>query len=929
MKNRIIKIINILLIISFMFTPLISYAEPVETEETPEAEKGVLRCPPTISDPNVKCSVVDGGNAVEITYGSLKNAGDVQIIKRVAKTDTIGRYSVSFTLKGKEIKQQQVASDAYIVIVLDMSKTIVGNVGQMKIAVTNFTNTILKKVPDAKFALVQFATKSVVKRGFNNTTITDICDCSNSKNCNSKCMGIQLKTTSQVGYALAQANNLLLNNSIPNNANKYIVLFGDGRYWYDIDTFWKSTQSGNYDRNYDIRYSGNNYVDYQLDVIAKNNIKTYGIRYNGSARGNSYNNNNTKINKNSNFYGTYSNYGQADDAHMKYIANGNYFPANSADEYTARFIEVAKKILSDPALNVTTVSSELSDEIGGNFSITDANGNSIITDNIKKFNIGNIPESGVSLEPFYININPASKTDWHKTNESFHLTYTLSDGTEKKINCDDNPEVYWVQEKEDIDSCSGEIKSPKITKTITNSYYSIHCEEGYTENGKKYENFTTAMKVNSLDDGVEEFTLPSGAGFTAEVSLKTNIRCTYKFDASRYNSEYATLEREIAQLEKEIESLKTSSNSQILESGDIAWCKYIDSSGDLLTPPITLGQVSDTSSIKPIELALYGKKAGDVFEVTMHDSLNDTDVIYTVTVVSIVKKVDILDKELYEKTLNFNSLTSIADDYLNTSSEMALDEYKDRFFNLSPGLGVSYKDEKGKVVVNLYSNIVDKEPKGDEKFNNKDEDPVCQGTEDTIKIGNKTVKVFNQTCTGNFWRIMNIEKICLNMKTGQTEKCSDTDTIKQLDGLNKHYTPLKLDEDTKKMMKLDGDIVITLEKAGYDESINVTLKNCTVKGQTSDAYYREIDVTDPFLQKATHGQRAIGSNFKGEYDFVKIISPTIWNSNNPLYTFNLSKADVATIENDTTNLGKISYLGDDCYISNRKYVCTLPHQYKK
>ena len=261
-----------------MFTTLISYAEPVETEETPEAEKGVLRCPPTISDPNVKCNVVDGGNAVEITYGSLKNAGDVQIIKRVAKTDTIGRYSVSFTLKGKEIKQQQVASDDYIVIVLDMSKTIVGNVGQMKIAVTNFTNTILKKVPDAKFALVQFATKSVVKRGFNNTTITDICDCSNSKNCNSKCMGIQLKTTSQVGYALAQANNLLLNNSIPNNANKYIVLFGDGRYWYDIDTFWKSTQSGNYDRNYDIRYSGNNYVDYQLDVIAKNNIKTYGIR---------------------------------------------------------------------------------------------------------------------------------------------------------------------------------------------------------------------------------------------------------------------------------------------------------------------------------------------------------------------------------------------------------------------------------------------------------------------------------------------------------------------------------------------------------------------------------------------------------------------------------------------------------------------------
>ena len=107
------------------------------------------------------------------------------------------------------------------------------------------------------------------------------------------------------------------------------------------------------------------------------------------------------------------------------------------------------------------------------------------------------------------------------------------------------------------------------------------------------------------------------------------------------------------------------------------------------------------------------------------------------------------------------------------------------------------------------------------------------------------------------------------------------------------------------------------------------LKECKVIGKTSDAYYREKDVTDPFLQKATNGQRKIGSNFKGEYDFVQIISPTIWDSNNPLYTFKLSKVDVASIENDTTNLGKVSYVGDDCYISNRKYVCTLPHQYKK
>ncbi len=866
MKNRIIKIINILLIISFIFTPLISYAEPVETEETPEAEKGVLRCP--ISENGKSCIETKVNGVVVKTETTIQDE-NIKVTKVVETTDEIGKYKIYFKYSSKTIIQQK-KPDVNIVLVLDASTSVTswynnnprkGHKPFIPNAAKSFAKTFDGN-SNAYLAVIKFNKTATILRGLEN------------KNFDSVNFG-SVVLNSRINLGMLKADELLENS----NRINYVVILGDGEY-----------TSSNLRTAIEI-----------ANKLRNNNTTIYTIAYGKGAT-------NSKEKQN-----------------LINIAGsaGRYYPNTDLEKIEIEFKDVANVILGEISSVRTDANVNLLDKLGSSFTESDS-----LLDQ-KEINIKDISKIEKTTEPFYVKINPASETSWHSTNDGFFISYVDKDNISRKLNCSINPEVYWIQEKEDIDSCSGEIKSPKITKTITNSYYSIHCEEGYTENGKKYENFTTAMKVNSLDDGVEEFTLPSGAGFTAEVSLKTNIRCTYKFDASRYNSEYATLEREIAQLEKEIESLKTSSNNQVLESGDIAWCKYIDSSGDLLTPPITLGQVSDTSSIKPIELALYGKKVGDVFEVTMHDSLNDTDVIYTVTVVSIVKKVDILYKELIEKTLNFNSLTSIADDYLNTSSEMALDEYKDRFFNLSPGLGVSYKNKKGEVVVNLSSNIVDKEPKGDEKFNNKDEDPVCQGTEDTIKIGNKTVKVFNQTCTGNFWRIMNIEKICLNMKTGQTEKCSDTDTIKQLDGLNKHYTPLKLDEDTKKMMKLDGDIVITLEKAGYDESINVTLKNCTVKGQISDAYYREIDVTDPFLQKATHGQRAIGSNFKGEYDFVQIISPTIWNSNNPLYTFNLSKADVATIENDTTNLGKISYLGDDCYISNRKYVCTLPHQYKK
>ena len=870
MKNKIIKIINILLIVSFMFTPLTSYAEPVETEEsgsgepTPEAEKGALKCP---DEENGKSCIETKVNGVVTKTETVVEDNNIKITKVVETTDEIGKYKIYFKYSSKTIIQQK-KPDVNIVLVLDASTSVTswynnnprkGHKPFIPNAAKSFAKTFDGN-SNVYLAVIKFNKTATILRGLEN------------KNFDSVNFG-SVVLNSRINLAMEKADQLLENS----NRINYVVILGDGVY-----------SSGNLSTAIKI-----------ADKLRNNNTTIYTIAY-----GEGVTNSGKKQNL-INIAGSAS----------------RYYPNTDLEKIEKEFKDVANVILGEISSVRTDTNVNLLDKLGASFTESDSSLDQ------KEITIKDISKIEQTTEPFYVKINPASEKGWHSTNDGFFISYVDKDNISRKLNCSINPEVYWIQEKEDIDSCSGEIKSPKITKTITNSYYSIHCEEGYTENGQKYPNFTTAMKVNNLDDGVKEFNLPSGAGFTAEVTLKTNIKCTYRFDTARYNKEYNALEQGISQLEREIASLKTSSNDQVLESGDTAFCKYTDSSGDQINALITLGQVGDTSSMKPIEGALYGKKSGDVFEVTIHDSVNDTDEIYTVTVISITKRVDNLKKELAQKEIELRALEATADDYLNTSNEMALNEYKDRFFNLSPGLGVSYKNEKKEVVVNLSSNIVDKEPKNGEKFNNKDEDPVCQGTEDTIKIGNKTEKVLNQTCTGNFWRIMNIEKICLNMKTGKTEKCADSN--KQLDGLNKHYTPLQLTEDTKKMMKLDGDIVISLEKAGYDESVNVTLKDCKVIGQTSDAYYREIDVADPFLQKATHGQRTIGSNFKGEYDFVKIISPTIWNSNNPLYTFNLSKVDIATIENDTTNLGKISYLGDDCYISNHKYACTLPHQYKK
>ena len=94
-------------------------------------------------------------------------------------------------------------------------------------------------------------------------------------------------------------------------------------------------KAGDWDRNEDIKYSGNNYVAYQKNFIDENNIFIYGIRYLAGSRNSGFNNKYNKVG------GTFNNYGAADDAHMRWLVNDNYYSASSADEFKTKFLEVA------------------------------------------------------------------------------------------------------------------------------------------------------------------------------------------------------------------------------------------------------------------------------------------------------------------------------------------------------------------------------------------------------------------------------------------------------------------------------------------------------------------------------------------------------------------------------------------------------------
>ncbi len=71
-------------------------------------------------NPYQKGDVVKSG----VRAGSLTNPGDVQIIKTISKTDTLGRYNINFEIKGKNNVNTN-SHDIYTVLVFDRSGSMI------------------------------------------------------------------------------------------------------------------------------------------------------------------------------------------------------------------------------------------------------------------------------------------------------------------------------------------------------------------------------------------------------------------------------------------------------------------------------------------------------------------------------------------------------------------------------------------------------------------------------------------------------------------------------------------------------------------------------------------------------------------------------------------------------------------------------------
>lgn len=505
MVKKNFKIFLVLVIMTSLFMPFISV-------NASEPQKGDLRCP-TGSD---NCQEIKdkNGNVVEVRVTKRESLPDnnyIEIVKIVKKTNVLGEFSVSFKVSGSEIKTVGQKEKAYVMLIVDTSTSLEGVFDKLKSAAVQFSKQLTDE--NIYFSLDQFATYNKFRRDFALSPIStnDFC----------KIKGCSMGSRSFLGKALNFANNKFKN---LDSTQKFVVMFGDGQYWYPRDTDWSDVKKWNNKLNEQgVRQFAIQFKD--SDYYSK-------TRYNACTK-----------------YGMKT-YGTCDTYYFSQLTKKeDYYFAATTDDYATIFKQIADKIIGTiPTTNY--FSAELTDYLGEYFYEKSTNKTS------KTFQIDKITTEGVTTTPFTIYIDSNTGDGWHDTNASFTLSYIDTDNKVKKITCEENPEVYWVGERTTINSCSGSIPPKNSLISSSTEYYTKNCQEGYTKNGVSYNGVSVSININNLEDGTKKFNIKSGLGFPSSIKLSTNVLCNYEFLTDKYNQDLNNI----------LEKLKSETNPREIAS---------------------------------------------------------------------------------------------------------------------------------------------------------------------------------------------------------------------------------------------------------------------------------------------------------------------------------------------------------------------------
>lgn len=468
------KIVASLTIFTFSFATFIPYLAYAET--TPI--KGDLRYQGTTSYIEANSDGLDiglvtkknqytpiNGESVEVSAGLFNKAenndvttinklseNDVEVRKIVTKLNDDGKYQIDFQVRGKGTKLQ-VKAPVYVVVVFDNSNSMApeqdkrGTCKNWKSKETldsdkgrcydkwdkaidgtiDFAEIIHNNIPSANIALVSFAGK-MGNTGYSDSRVVREFETKNFDGLNESNDFVIYEPAykqdvnsggTNLEAGLKGAKDLL--DTVPANALKYVVVMGDGEPTFYYNDNGKTEGNGS---SYD-ETGRNDAVAEATNIKINSNAKIYSIGYEVSSGGNAEKVLNDISSNTKNEAGIYV---------------GGYYAAGSVSNIANKFTDIANEIIKDAGINAY-----IKDNIGAAFT---GSGTGVSADGREYVSqiLPSIYEKWTSLGSFTIQIDPDSPTGWYQTNNGFTLTYydVVNEQT-RVIECNDNPEVYWVQ----------------------------------------------------------------------------------------------------------------------------------------------------------------------------------------------------------------------------------------------------------------------------------------------------------------------------------------------------------------------------------------------------------------------------------------------------------------------------------------------------
>ncbi len=833
-------------------------------------QKGDLRCPTSLVNSNVKCEEKkdSSGRVIEadIIYTfTTKDSTTVTLTKKVKKTDVFGRYSVQFVVAGDGSKQQKKDKNIYIDIIHDVSgsQRVVDEKGVVKQEIVRFSKLVFDNLDSNKtyISIDQFASTNeslggknpiFIQRPFNSDDLKSYGFWKSGQHYSHIDEGVKsawkkfdkYTNSDDIRIALFFIDGGYL------SSDKKVVEWKEARKY--IDNFENAGI-----KIYVLRYKA--WEGQKVEDIRKRRFisAVLGITQTGAtpsidqllknAKNSSLEELQAKENASETNFAAISR--EITDA------DSNEYEYDYEKAFEAIFNAINKEINEEEVDKLTSIE----DVIGDDFYLSDG------TARQKNFDMGPLVLEGKSSEVFYIDMNqsapdtPANADGWHKTNEDFKLTYTGSE-TETVV-IEDNPEVYWVNNNENIYSCSGTASADttEISEaTIQTEYYKKICYEGYEDsNGKYNKGFQVSIKIDNANDGQKSFGLLNGRGFPISAKLSTNVECTYTFNYEKFindrnslNSSYSSVYSSYSSAQNELNKLLNSSTGE---------------------NPDEKPDEKITQKIAEIQSRIKSLLS---------------------TLLSLQNRLDNLNRILS----NYKNLTAS-----NDLSDLL--EYKDRFEEQEAIVRVSYNNSYDYDELNLVPSKV-----------SLDNAPTCSNGTYISSLGITT----NKVCTIHLEKEMVLPETCLSMVDATQKDCT-SGSNQLLSGGNRFYVDLEEDGGSVSVFVSNagyyGDYNFQLDR---DEKGGPA---CSFSNSTERVEFRQIDLSDPFLDDYN---REVGENYLNDnYDFEKIIHGDTWDSKyEPEYYYEMSKTNVAKIKENTLADPSGSYLGQSCYFTNNnKWRC--------